>query len=77
MELFGINRLQDYLIAKNRSYPVDGLTRNEIKSELLLSDDEAETYLKRKFIFSIGDVLRILEKIEDGELKSFKKNKTK
>lgn len=77
MEVKEINRLQDYLIAKNRSYPVDGLTRNEIKTELLLSDDEAEAYLKRKFIFSIGDVLRILEKIEDGELKSFKKNKTK
>lgn len=77
MELKEIEKLEDYLIAKNKSYAVSGITRNEIKRELLLSDDEVEKYLKRKFVFSIGDVLRILEKIEDGELKSFKKNKTK
>jgi hypothetical protein len=77
MELKEIEKLEDYLIAKNKSYAVFGITRNEIKKELLLSEEEAEKYLKRKFVFSIGDVLRILEKIEDGELKSFKKNKTK
>lgn len=77
MEVKEIKQLEDYFIKKNKSYAIFGLTRNEIKSELLLSDDEVEKYLKRKFVFSIGDVLRILEKIEDGELKSFKKNKTK
>ena len=77
MQLNEIEKLERYLIAKDKSYAVYGLTRNEIKSELLLSDEDVEKYLKRKFVFSIGEVLRILEKIEDGELKSFKKNKTK
>ena len=77
MEVKEINRLEDYLIKKDRAYAVYGLTRNDVKTEFLLSDDDVEKYFKKKFIFSIGDVLRILEKIEDGELKSFKKNKTK
>ena len=72
-----IKALEDYLIKKSKSYAVYGLSRSEIKAEFLLSDDDVEKYLKRKFVFSIGEVLRILEKIEDGELKSFKKNKTK
>ena len=77
MEAKEIKQMEDYFIKKNQSYAVYGLTRNEIKTELLLSEEEAEKYLKRKFVFSIGDVLRILEKIEDGELKSFNQNTKK
>lgn len=77
MKLQEIERLESYLIAKNNSYPIYGLTKEEVINELLLNDDEVEKFLKRKFVFSIGEVLRILEKIEDGELKSFKKNKSK
>jgi biopolymer transport protein ExbD len=42
MELKEIEKMEDYLIAKNKSYAVFGITRNEIKKELLLSEEEAE-----------------------------------
>ena len=58
-----IKRLEDYLIKKSKSYAVFGLTRNEIKSEFLLSDEEIDKYLKRKFVYSIGESIEILIKI--------------
>ena len=59
-----IKALEDYLIAKNKSYAVYGLTKNEIKSEFLLSDEEIDKYLlKRRFVYSIGESIEILIKI--------------
>ncbi len=59
-----IKALEDYLIAKNKSYAVFGLTKNEIKSEFLLSDEEIDEYLlKRRFVYSIGESIQILIKI--------------
>jgi hypothetical protein len=43
---------------------VFGLTKNEIKSEFLLSDEEIDEYLlKRRFVYSIGESIQILIKI--------------
>jgi hypothetical protein len=67
MELKQQKKLEDYLIAKNKSYAVYGLTRNEIKSEFLLSDDDVEKYLKRKFCYSIGEAIQLLMKINQNE----------
>lgn len=67
MELKEIEKLERYLIAKNKSYAVDGLTRNEIKSEFLLSDDDVAKYHKRKFYYSIGEAIQLLIKIEKNE----------
>jgi ferredoxin-fold anticodon binding domain-containing protein len=64
----------DYLIETKKGRSKAYQLKHQVDA---VGEEEAEKYLKRKFIFSIGDVLRILEKIEDGELKSFKKNKTK
>lgn len=69
MKLKEINRLEDYLIKKNNSYAVDGLTKNEIKAEFLLSDDEVEKYLKRKFCYSIGEAIKLLIIINKNESK--------
>ena len=64
MQVLEIEKLEDYLIAKNKSYAVYGLTRNEIKSEFLLSDDDVDKYLlKRRFVYSIGESIEILTKI--------------
>ena len=61
-----IKALEDYLIAKNKSYAVFGLTKNEIKSEFLLSDEEIDEYLlKRRFVYSIGESIQILIKINN------------
>lgn len=67
MELKQQKKLEDYLIAKNKSYGVNGLTRSEIKFEFLLSDDEAARYLKRKFCYSIGEAIQLLIKINQNE----------
>ena len=73
MQVLEIKKLEDYLIAKNKSYAVYGLTRNEIKSEFLLSDDDVDKYLKkRKFVYSVGESIEILIKINKNE--SEKKN---
>ena len=64
MQVLEIKALEDYLIAKNKSYAVYGLTKNEIKSEFLLSDEEIDKYLlKRRFVYSIGESIEILMKI--------------
>ena len=64
MQVLEIKALEDYLIAKNKSYAVFGLTKNEIKSEFLLSDEEIDEYLlKRRFVYSIGESIQILIKI--------------
>ena len=63
-----IKALEDYLIAKNKSYAVFGLTKNEIKSEFLLSDDDVDKYLKkRKFVYSVGESIQILININKNE----------
>lgn len=67
MELKEIEKLEDYLIAKNRSYAVDGLTRYQIKSEFLLSDDDVAKYNKRKFYYSIGQAIELFMKIQKNE----------
>ena len=64
MQVLEIKKLEDYLIAKNKSYAVWGLSKEEIKSEFLLSDDDVDKYLlKRRFIYSIGESIEILTKI--------------
>ena len=64
MQELEIKKLEDYLIAKNKSYAVYGLTKNEIKTEFLLSDEEIHEYLsKRRFVFSIGEAIQLLIKI--------------
>ena len=67
MDNLEIKALENYFIKKNRSYAVFGLTRNEIKSEFLLSDEEIDRYLKRKFVYSIGESIEILIKINKNE----------
>lgn len=68
MQELEIKRLEDYLIKKSKSYTVFGLTRNEIKSEFLLSDEELDKYLlKRRFVYSIGESIEILIKINKNE----------
>lgn len=67
MELKQQKKLEDYLIAKNKSYAVYGLTRNEIKSEFLLSEDDVAKYLKRSFCYTIGQAIELLIKIEKNE----------
>ena len=59
-----IKALEDYLIKKSKSYAVFGLTKEEIKSEFLLSDEEINEYLsKRRIVFSIGEAIQLLIKI--------------
>ena len=59
-----IKALEDYLIAKNKSYAVWGLSKEEIKSEFFLSDEEINEYLsKRRVVFSIGEAIQLLIKI--------------
>ncbi len=68
MQVLEIKKLEDYLIAKNKSYAVYGLTRNEIKTEFLLTDDDVDKYLlKRRFVYSIGESIEILTKINKNE----------
>ena len=68
MQVLEIKALEDYLIKKSKSYAVFGLTRNEIKSEFLLSDEEIDKYLlKRRFVYSIGESIEILKKIDKNE----------
>ena len=68
MQELEIKKLEDYLIAKNRSYAVWGLSKNEIKSEFLLSDEEIGKYLlKRRFVYSIGESIEILTKINKNK----------
>lgn len=51
MQLNEIEKLEDYLIKRNKTFAVYGLTKNEIKSEFLLSDEEIDKYLlKRRFV---------------------------
>ena len=64
MQVLEIKALEDYLIKKSKSYAVYGLTRNEIKAEFLLSDEEIDEYLsKRRVVFSIGEAIQLLIKI--------------
>ena len=68
MQELEIKRLEDYLIKKSKSYTVFGLTRNEIKSEFLLSDEEINEYLsKRRVVFSIGEAIELLIKVNKNE----------
>ena len=64
MQELEIKKLEDYLIAKNKSYAVWGLSKEEIKSEFFLSDEEINEYLsKRRVVFSIGEAIQLLIKI--------------
>ena len=64
MQVIEIKKLEDYLIAKNKSYAVWGLSKEEIKSEFFLSDEEINEYLsKRRVVFSIGEAIQLLIKI--------------
>ena len=64
MQVLEIEKLEDYLIAKNKSYAVWGLSKEEIKSEFFLSDEEINEYLsKRRVVFSIGEAIQLLIKI--------------
>ena len=64
MQVLEIKKLEDYLIAKNKSYAVWGLSKEEIKSEFFLSDEEINEYLsKRRVLFSIGEAIQLLIKI--------------
>ena len=68
-----IKALEDYLIAKNKSYAVYWLTRNEIKNEFLLSADDVDKYLlKRRFVYSIGESIAILNKIDKNKSEKIK-----
>ncbi len=68
-----IKKLEDYLIAKNKSYAVWGLSKEEIKSEFFLSDEEINEYLsKRRVVFSIGESIEILTKINKNEKREIK-----
>ena len=68
MQVLEIKKLEDYLIAKNKSYAVYGLSKNEIKSEFLLGDEEINEYLsKRRIVFSIGEAIELLIKINKNE----------
>lgn len=67
MELKEIEKLEDYLIKRNKSYAVDGISRNDIQKELLLSNDDVEKYLKRKMYYSIGEAIQLLIKIEKNK----------
>ena len=68
MQVLEIKALEDYLIKKSKSYAVFGLTKNEIKSEFLLSDEEIDKYLlKRRFVYSIGESIEILTKINKNK----------
>ena len=45
-----------------------GLTRNEIKNEFLLSDDDVDEYLlKKRFVYSIDESIQILIKINKNK----------
>lgn len=64
MQVLEIKKLEDYLIAKNKSYAVWGLSKEEIKSEFLINDEEINEYLsKRRVVFSIGEAIQLLIKI--------------
>ena len=68
MDNLEIKALEDYLIKKSKSYAVYGLTRNEIKTEFLLSDNDVDKYLlKRRFVYSIGESIEILKKINKNK----------
>ena len=68
MQELEIKKLEDYLIKKSKSYAVYGLTKNEIKSEFLLSDEEINEYLsKRRVVFSIGEAIELLIKVNKNE----------
>ena len=74
MQVLEIKKLEDYLIAKNKSYAVWGLSKEEIKSEFLISDVEINEYLsKRRICFSIGEAIQLLIKINKKN-ESEKKN---
>ena len=73
MQELEIKKLEDYLIAKNRSYAVWGLSKNEIKSEFLINDEEINEYLsKRRFVFSIGEAIQLLTKINKNKSEKIK-----
>ena len=68
MQVLEIEKLEDYLIAKNKSYAVWGLSKEEIKSEFLINDEEINEYLsKRRVVFSIGEAIQLLTKINKNE----------
>ena len=68
-----IKALEDYLIAKNKSYAVYCLTRNQIKNEFLLTDDDVDKFLlKRRFVYSIGESIAILNKIDKNKSEKIK-----
>lgn len=50
-----IEKLENYFIKKNRNFAIDGISRNTMKNELLLSDGEVEKYLKKRMFYSIGE----------------------
>ena len=73
MQVLEIKALEDYLIKKSKSYAVYGLTRNEIKTEFLLTDDDVDKYLlKRRFVYSIGGSIEILIKINKNKSEKIK-----
>ena len=50
------------------SKTVWGLSKEEIKTEFFLTDDDVDKYLsKRRFVFSIGEAIELLTKINKNE----------
>ena len=73
MQVLEIKKLEDYLIAKNKSYAIWGLSKEEIKSEFLVGEEEINEYLsKRRVVFSIGESIEILTKINRNEKREIK-----
>lgn len=58
-----IKALEKYLIQKNHEYGSEGLSREDVKRELMLDPEECEQYLKKKFRWSISDCVQILRQM--------------
>lgn len=63
-----LEKVENYLL-QNRAYALDGLTRAELQRELLLDDEEMEKLYKKKISFTVGEVAKLLIKIEKENLK--------
>ncbi len=66
-------KVEDYLLS-NRHYALNGMTRKEVQKELLLSDEEMNSYFTKKQYFTVGEAIELLLKIEK---ENFKKEEDK
>lgn len=63
-----LERIEDYLLKKDKNYGIYGVTRAELLKEVQITEDELQELYKQKKIFTVHETAKLILKIEEKEV---------